>query len=115
MDCSITKNYLKELCRMSNGCAILCKDCLLDMKNNRSSFNCITFQGEYPEEAIKIVQKWSDEHPVITRLEKYEQVIKDVFGEELDIEYDDCPPVPCDGNKNCEQCKKWWNEPYEER
>lgn len=113
MNCDITKNYLKERHRMTKGCEEECRSCPFELRNNGHSIYCRTFEEKYPEEAIKIVQRWSNEHPIVTRLEKYIQIIKDTFGEEVTIEYDDCPPVPCDDSKDCEQCRKWWNEPYE--
>ena len=112
MDCNITKNYLKERHRMTKGCRAGCSLCSLELRNNGHSIDCRTFEEEYPEETVSIVQKWSDEHPAITRLEKYKQIIKDTFGEEISLEINDCPPVKC--NCRCDKCLEWWNKPYEE-
>lgn len=48
------------MCRLQN-----CKPCeILDTIKNAydKNINCLGYIRNYPEEAIKIVQKWSDEH-----------------------------------------------------
>ena len=67
IDCSVTINYLKEKERMSNHCKIDCDDCPLKL----SGYFCHILQRDYPEKAIAIVQKWSDEHPQRTILEDF--------------------------------------------
>ena len=71
IDCSKTVNFLKENDRMChsiiNGseCGT---SCLLSYENNGTYCGCNEFMLHYPEKAIAIVQKWSDEHPQRTYL-----------------------------------------------
>lgn len=117
MDCSLAKNYIKEKSRMTNKCIIDCTICHLDKENNGYSLPCSIFEEEYPEEAIKIVQKWSDKHPKITNKEKFIEVMENTFGLELKISSNDCPPLATYEDKlchtKCEECRKWWDKPYD--
>ena len=73
MDCNDTKVFLKEWRRMCNA-EISCYNCkLCDDK-----IPCVNSMGVFnnePEKAIALVQQWSDQHPIKTRLsvflEKY--------------------------------------------
>lgn len=78
IDCSKTENYFAEKLRMTKrtreeGCKIKCSECPLSCQNNGTSefTSCITFEMLYPEKAIKIVQRWSDEHPQRTYLSEF--------------------------------------------
>lgn len=68
IDCNITKNYFSEKARMSKTtksgtCKVVCEKCPLSSDNNGVGECCTDFEMLYPEKAIAIVQKWSDEHP----------------------------------------------------
>ena len=68
IDCNITKNYCSEKARMSKTtksgtCKVVCEKCPLSSDNNGVGECCTDFEMLYPEKAIAIVQKWSDEHP----------------------------------------------------
>lgn len=65
IDCNITANYFNEKRRMTKRCELSCSNCPL---NKDKILSCIAFQMLYPEKAIAIVQKWSDEHPQKTFL-----------------------------------------------
>ncbi len=76
IDCSKTKNYLTELRRMTKqrkdgGCELKCVDCPLSRSNNDIGIPCTNLEMSYPEKAIAIVQKWSDEHPQKTYLSEF--------------------------------------------
>lgn len=76
IDCSKTENYLAEKKRMtkitSTGvCKITCANCPLSEKNNGKGRLCVDYEMHYPEKAIAIVQKWSDEHPQKTYLSEF--------------------------------------------
>lgn len=78
IDCSKTENYFAEKRRMTKKdklgrCKLYCGECLLNNKNNGTSENllCGAFEAIYPEKAIKIVQRWSDEHPQRTYLSEF--------------------------------------------
>lgn len=88
IDCSKTANYLSERLRMTkrskyNGCDIKCSECPLSYTNNGTSefMSCTTFEMYYPEKAIEVVQKWSDEHPQKTYLTEF---LKNYPNAELD-------------------------------
>lgn len=73
IDCSKTENYFAEKRRMTkraeNGlCKLDCSNCPLCSVNNNKGLSCTASETLYPEKAIEIVQKWSDEHPQNTIL-----------------------------------------------
>lgn len=79
IDCSKTENYFAEKRRLTKRrkiygnaymCKIDCANCPLNSSNNGTNgmTSCSDFETFYPEKAIAIVQKWSDEHPQRTYL-----------------------------------------------
>lgn len=75
IDCNITTNYLTERYRMTQK-GKLCKvcygtECPLCAKNNGVGITCVELESSYPEKAISIVQRWSDEHPQRTYLSEF--------------------------------------------
>ena len=73
IDCNITKNYFSEKARMTKKtrvCGIKCDKCPLSGKNNGAPkfMTCTTIETHYPEQAILIVQRWSNAHPPKTYL-----------------------------------------------
>lgn len=114
IDCSVTVNFLKEQRRMCG--EVGCADCALSY-----GFPAIFHHGcgvlRDPERSVEIVQKWSDEHPVKTRLddlmEKYPKF--EVFSETGRPMYKprmfgyctDCSTCP---NNKAEHC---WHEPVD--
>lgn len=73
IDCVKTENYFAEKRRMTkrakNGlCKLGCSNCPLCSINNNKGQSCTAFEMLYPEKAIEIVQRWSDEHPRKTYL-----------------------------------------------
>lgn len=124
IDCSKTENYFAEKARMTKKdklgrCKLYCGECLLSNKNNGTSENllCGAFEAIYPEKAISIIQKWSDEHPQRTYLSEflkhYPNAILDESGVPDGV-------IPCDlGVKERDDscyynCVKCWNQPIEE-
>ena len=76
IDCTKTTNYLNEKLRITkiakNGvCKTKCSNCPLWIDNNGEGLSCTSFETLYPEEAIKIIQRWSDEHPQRTYLSEF--------------------------------------------
>lgn len=76
IDCTKTTNYFNEKLKMTkrtkNGlCEIKCGNCPLSSKNNGEGLPCPEFEMYYPEKAIEIVQRWSDEHPQRTYLSEF--------------------------------------------
>lgn len=124
IDCSKTENYLAEKKRMtkitSTGvCKITCANCPLSEKNNGKGRLCVDYEMHYPEKAIAIVQKWSDEHPQKTYLSEFlehypnaqlriDGIPKGVCPYALGlINRDDCQKK----DHNCVEC---WNQPIED-
>ena len=75
IDCNITTNYLTERDRMTQK-GKLCEvcygtECPLCAKNNGVGIACVELESSYPEKAISIVQRWSDEHPQRTYLSEF--------------------------------------------
>lgn len=130
IDCSKTENYFNEKRRMTKRrkiygnaymCKIDCANCPLNSLNNGTNdmTSCSDFEAFYPEKAIAIVQKWSDEHPRKTYLsellEKYPNVLLN----------DDCTPegmcphqlglkssiADCKKGYDCVAC---WNQPIKD-
>ena len=111
--------YFKIKKRMTNKCEMDCVDCPL-YSNNNKQLGCKRFEMLYPDEAIKIVEKWEKEHPIITNAEKYEQMMKNLLGDDFDIEIcptksHDVPSCACEKMNNCNDCKKFWNSEYRKK
>ncbi len=121
IDCSQTKNYFAEKRRMTkraeNGlCKLGCSNCPLCSGNNNKGLSCTGFEMLYPEKAIEIVQKWSDEHPQKTYLSEF---LKNYPNALLK---DDGTPEIClsslgltnyNGCRNGITCSECWNQPIE--
>ena len=122
IDCSKTENYLAEKKRMtkitSTGvCKITCANCPLSEKNNGKGRLCVDYEMHYPEKAIAIVQKWSDEHPQKTYLSEFLKNHPNVMLN------DDRTPTFCPyrlGLMGADYCRndgdraKSWNQPIED-
>lgn len=124
IDCSRTENYLAEKQRMTkknklNGACIReldCTDCPLSCSNNYIGVPCSDFETLYPEKAIGIVQKWSNEHPQRIYLSEFlknypnaplaDNGTPDVCPDKLGLT---AIKKPCFGD--CVEC---WNQPIGE-
>lgn len=117
--------YFTEQSRMTKNCCISCKECGISSINNEENISCTEFEYKYPERAVAIVQKWSEEHPRKTILqdflEKYPKAMLTEYGEPINI----CPydlgyeGKPEDDNALCnsielDDCKKCWDRPLGE-
>lgn len=123
IDCSKTENYFAEKQRMTKkhklnhggyACKLNCADCPLSHLNNCSTMLCSDFETLYPEKAIKIVQKWSDEHPQKTYLSEFLKKYPNVSLED-DGTPNFCPYrlglMSIDDCRNDGNCVKCWNQP----
>lgn len=128
IDCSKTENYFAEKRRLTKRrkiygnaymCKIDCANCPLNSSNNGTNgmTSCSDFETFYPEKAIEIVQKWSDEHPQKTFLTEF---LKNYPNALLK---DDGTPEIClsslgltnyNGCRNGITCSECWNQPIEE-
>lgn len=66
-------NYMREKDRMCSSYIKSCNDCLdsecpLKVTQNGITITCRRFESLYPEKAIEVVQRWSDEHSQRTYL-----------------------------------------------
>lgn len=123
IDCSKTENYFAEKQRMTKQqkdgvCKLDCSDCPLSSSNNGTGISCSHFETGYPEEAIAIMQKWSDEHPQKTYLSELLEHFPNVPLTTTEIPEDICPfhlgfmsKDDCRNDRNCIKC---WNQPIEE-
>lgn len=120
IDCNITKNYFSEKARMSKTtksgtCKVVCEKCPLSSDNNGVGECCTDFEMLYPEKAIAIVQKWSDEHPqktfVTEFLKNYPCAVVNGDGIPNSVcPYDLGLMDKHDCRKTCIEC---WNQPAE--
>lgn len=78
-----------------------CKDCEF------APDGCHATMRENPEEAVKIVERWENQHQAITNLEKFVEV----FG--IRPNASACIIMECH-TKGCRACDffNWWGEPY---
>ena len=110
--------YLKEKRRMTQECDISCRDCLLGPYRNGAGKQCDAFAYSHPEDAVRIVENWSAEHPVKTRQSEFlkmfpnAQICEDretlgVCPRTIDtksVSEEEC------GNITCIECKKrFWH------
>lgn len=119
IDCSKTENYFAERQRLTGQqkdgiCKLKCTDCPLGMKNNGTGIACSNLETNYPEKAIVIVQKWSDEHPSKTYLSELFEHFPNVPLTATGIPEDICPfhlgfmsKDDCRSDRNCIKC---WNQ-----
>lgn len=119
IDCSKTMNYFIEKSRMikqqkDGVCKLDCSDCPLSNSNNGTGISCSYFETGYPEEAIAIMQKWSDEHPPKTYLSELLEHFPNVPLTVTGIPEDICPfhlgfmsKDDCRNDRNCIKC---WNQ-----
>lgn len=119
IDCSKTENYFAEKVRMmkraKNGlCKLGCSNCPLCSINNNKGQSCTAFEMLYPEKAIEIVQRWSDEHPQKTFLTELLKIFPNT-----PLNDDGTPKGIClhelgaTSLDNCEvdnACTKCWNQ-----
>lgn len=122
IDCSKTENYFNEKLRMTkrtkNGlCKIKCSNCPLCSNNNGEGLSCPTLEMYYPEKAIEIVQKWSDEHPQKTYLTELLKNYPNAKLGENGVPMNMCPSIlGLQDLENCGEisCVECWNQPVEE-
>lgn len=114
------RRMLDSLGRTEGAChGVECSYCPFSQKNNGVEIYCDGLEILYPERAVEIIEKWSQEHPRKTMLqdflEKYPKARlekngtpKDVCPENLGY----CEEIYCHTNKG--DCLACWNRPLEE-
>lgn len=120
IDCSKTQNYFAEKQRMtkrqkSGLCKLSCTYCPLNITNNDIGVLCYNLEAFYSEQAIEIVQEWSDAHPRKTYLTELLKIFPNT-----PLNDDGTPKGIClhelgaTSLDNCEvdnACAKCWNQP----
>lgn len=123
IDCAKTENYFTEKRRMigqqKDGiCQLDCIDCPLSIDNNGTGIECSVFETLYPEKAIAIVQKWSDEHPQKTYLSELLERFPNAPLHVTGIPENICPfhlgLMSIDDCRNDRDCVKCWNQSIED-
>ena len=121
IDCTKTEQYFAEKQRMvklqtGEVCEISCEECPLSSMNNGEGIVCSDFETCYPEKAIEVVQKWSDEHPQKTFLTEFMKNYPNAPLDDDGTPKSVCPRAlglmdidDCDDN-----CIKCWNQPIED-
>lgn len=118
-DCSKTIIFFKEKDRMCE--SYICENCPLDYRNNERDVYCHEFTERYTEDAVKIVQKWSDENSIETRAEHFFRTFQNCGKVRHRISGDWVPVLKvctlnnkiecCEIGKHCDDC---WLELYKE-
>lgn len=119
IDCTKTKQYFSEKRRMirKHGyvCKLNCGDCPLNWSKNGKDVSCEILERSYPEQAISIVQKWSDENSqktcLMELLEKFPNIVLRDDGTPKHL----CPyQLGMTNSKDCNNdCSKCWSQPVE--
>lgn len=118
IDCSVTVNFLKEWRRMCLAEHAKCRDkCPFGICENGEGLGCDVFVQKFPMTAVEVVQRWSDEHSVKTRIDDLKERFPNVsLGGE---------GIPCFSPSvlgycgDCDRCRNWensytrncWDEP----
>lgn len=119
IDCSKTTNFFAEKRRMIKKhkcvCGLNCADCPLNWSKNGMDISCLKLETNFPEQAISIIQKWSDENPQKTFLTEFLKHYPNTL-----VDDDGTPKGVClyalglinkdDCNNNCVKC---WNQPVD--
>ncbi len=112
MDCSKTEVFLSEWNRMCNANKECGKCSLFAMGGT-----CRNYTQTNPEDAIEIVQKWSDNNPIRTRKSVFLEAFPNAKLDDIGI------PFPCaqyifgTNYVNCisdTDCVNCWNQPFSE-
>ena len=112
--------FLKEKDRLTKKCGISCLECRLSESNNKMGIPCYELTNKYPEKHVEIVEKWSEENPPVTNLDKFKEVKDNILKTFNLSEYDfecDCygtklPCILCKKFHNCDECREFWNSEY---
>lgn len=109
------RRMLDSLGRTGGHCdSVGCFECPFHLQQKTDT--CREFEIEYPEEAVAIVEKWSEEHPRKTFLSDF---LEKHPKAPLDSEFETpkcCPSsLGYTENEKCvSDCVKCWNRPLEE-
>ena len=112
------RRMLDSLGRTTGECGgVRCSDCPFSHKNIGGELYCEELEILYPEQAVAIVEKWSDEHPRKTMLEGFLEKYPKAMLREDGMPYGICPYMLGYGEaRECIylSCKACWSRPLEE-
>lgn len=109
-------NYLKTRKRMTKNCGMDCDECLLGCNKNSRGVSCSGLETNYPKVAIQIVEDWGKDNPLISNVDKYKEVIKETFGDDLiDICDKQVPNFKCSSFASCDECIEFWGREYKKK
>lgn len=105
---------LKEKSRLTQNCKIYCTTCRLGPRYNGWDKNCTEFQQEYPEEYVKMIERWSKDCPKQTYLSKLLEVFPNTELSDDGTPLDICPSDLGLKDLICsEKCINCWNQELE--
>ena len=116
-DCSKTMEFLREWKRLFDNTEII------SLRNPKTPkevlvYNQIMSDLEHPEQTIRYVQKWSDEHPAMTWAGKLRELLPNAYIDSI-IE-GSCPHdyfgsvAPILSEECTSLCSACWNSEYKE-
>lgn len=73
MDYENIISFFDERDRLTKNCNIACVECPFYSKNNGMDVGCSRLIRLHTERAVEILQKWSEENPVKTRLDDFKE------------------------------------------
>lgn len=126
-DCSKTVEYIREMARMCND-VVLCEICPL--RGVAVEDDCLSRISKNPAQAIAVVQKWSDAHPVMDPVMTWKGKLRELLPNANLVALSDlaaqtrgiriCPSdvfgaeAPC-WRSGCNwECAECWNGEYKE-
>ena len=115
MDCNNTKVFLMERTRMCKA-ADSCSVCgLVDFCDQEDAADYPTYDENEIDEAIRIVQEWSDSHQPDTRLDVLKEQYPNMRMDDEGLPVDICAGVlygfKCEDYEDGDDCRKCWNKP----
>ena len=114
------RRMLDSLGRTDRVCyGVECSNCPLHSQNNGRGLNRGELEAIYPEQAIEIIEKWSQEHPRKTMLQDFLEKYPNAKLLKNGIPNSVCPDnLGYCGDINCSlfegDCVACWNRPLEE-
>ena len=119
--------YLKLKGKMTLNCQTDCRICRLSRYNNSLNKPCRIFETQKADEAVEIVEKWAEEHPVKTRMDKFLEEYPNANVERnrrtkaflricpISIDTTKRETHNCSQYDTCNDClSEYWNEEVEE-
>lgn len=105
--------FVKERVRMCSRNA--CKECPVNISNSGEGCCCLDLFHNHIEKYVAIVEKWSAEHPVKTKMsellkifpnaERLDENVLDICPELVDTNYHNCSNF-----NRCDKCKEdYWS------